>query len=1083
MKKKRVLSATMALMLCFMLLISGSGVSLQEVNAAEVQTESSGEIITNPSVEYHTITVEDTSGGKVVMDNAENTILLSGNTIVLSINSDDGYVLSGLEITDTCGNNISYTDINGNDVSIEEISEKIMFTMPYDDVFVNAKFESTKKQSVLDVDQISEAADMSEAEIMDYLNFDIPTAVKMNNYGIATTSAFGKDMILTKNKAVFTCVNPRGVASGESFISLTDNAGTSEWTFCLEPHMTIGVNASIPGYVEYNGSDPLLWLKHNYGWNYTDIVKLTRAVKIAAALYSHHGYCSYALRQNVIWHYVAAHNSKGIGKYYILCNGQKGSYTCSQGHMNSKASVDNAVAYVWQIEEDYEKLPSYNASQIYATAGETKFVADKNNVAGFFTEFKVIGSDKVKVSNAYDGTYNGIAISSTAECTGKTAWIRYTKNHYSYGNTSFTDNTSNGYNQLKYDGADAMSIYTCTGKQTVAIINTPISRVKGFVKVTFAGGEKTLNAKYFAKDKITPALDLYIEKTDADTGEFLADAVFEVYMDDHKMGTVITDENGMACYHWKGDAIWTDEYISTEHVSDISEWTTKYLKAKSETLDKVSKAVESLKIDTKHKWQVKEITAPDGYEINTEVWEQTLDLTTTAVEVQYRDVSANGYLCMNKVAADATLITDNPCYSLEGAVYGIYKTVDDAKTDKNRVDTLTTDKSGNSNIVKLNQGIYYVKEQIASKGYELCKENRDNLGEGNEGIHKVVVKAKETTSFTCKEIPGNAPFALTLQKMDKESGKPIAPGDTSLGGAIFELAYYANTDGNTDGRPFKKWYFQTDENGYFICSNPKYLLNTHTMEDGTVYTSDKLFGYSNGSVQYPIGTYTIKEVSAPRYFQKAGYMNFRENVNEKADVITGLKTIVRQDGNGQTAHVFIENKKADDWIDTSNLSVYAYDEAHNGSITIYKKISDGTKRPLSGVTFKMVGLTTKDEYKTTTDENGKIFWENLVAQKYVITEIKTVDGMNLLKDNITVTMPMEMTLDEIKAKGADINQSVFDEVAGKYCFYNLTFNIDNSIAFDMPVAGEKQTVIYVVLIAALAAVAAGIWLMMRNKKK
>ena len=318
--------------------------------------------------------------------------------------------------------------------------------------------------------------------------------------------------------------------------------------------------------------------------------------------------------------------------------------------------------------------------------------------------------------------------------------------------------------------------------------------------------------------------------------------------------------------------------------------------------------------------------------------------------------------------------------------------------------------------------------------------------------------------------------------MDKETGKAEAPGDTSLGGAIFELAYYTNTDGDTSGTALKKWYFQTDNTGYFICSMPKYLINSHTMEDGTVYTSDELFFTSKGSVEYPIGTYTFKEVSAPLYFQKVGYMNFQKNVNDKADVTTGLKAIIKQDANGNAAKIYDGNNVVDGWIDASNLSVNAYDEKQNGSITIYKKTSDGTKKPLAGVTFKMVGLTTNDEYESTTDENGKIFWDNLVAQKYVITEVKTVDGMNLLKDNITVTMPMEMTLDEIKANNADINQAVFDEVSGKYCFYDLTFTIDNSITFDMPITGGNQTVMYIVLIAGLAAVAGGIWFIMRKKK-
>ena len=323
--------------------------------------------------------------------------------------------------------------------------------------------------------------------------------------------------------------------------------------------------------------------------------------------------------------------------------------------------------------------------------------------------------------------------------------------------------------------------------------------------------------------------------------------------------------------------------------------------------------------------------------------------------------------------------------------------------------------------------------------------------------------------------------------MDKETGEAVAPGDTSLNGAIFELAYYTNTDGDTNGEAFKTWYFQTGTHdgveGYINCNNKDCLIDIHIMEDGTVYKSDELFTNSDDQVEYPVGTYTFKDVSAPLYFQKVGNMHFTENPSSEKDVTTGLKAVIKQEENGGIAHTYDGDNIVDGgWIEASNFSANAYDETQFGSITLYKKTTDGTKQPLSGVTFKMVGLTTNDEYEATTDENGRIIWDDLIAQKYVITEVKTVDGMNLLKDNITVTMPMEMTLDEIKANNADINQAVFDEVSGKYCFYDLTFTIDNSITFDMPITGGNQTVMYIVLIAGLAVVAGEIWFMMRKKK-
>ena len=1086
MKLKKFLASTMAVTLCSMMLISGNGSWAQAETAYAAQANtSSSEKNEDDSVAYHTVTVGDTNGGKIKMDDVDNTVLVSGSSIILKISYDDKYILSKLEIKDADGNDIPYTDEDGKNISLDSAPEKVMFTMPDTDVQVNAEFKSTEKRSFSSLDEISETANVSEDEIMEYLKANIPMAVRMNSYGIAMTSAFSKNMTLTKNKSVFTCVNPGGVASGESFISLTDSAGVSQWAFCFEPNKTIGVDASIPGYSEYDGSDPLLWLKNNYDWNYADVVKLTRAVKIAAALYSHHGYCSYALRQNVIWHYVADHNSKGIGKYYILCDGQKGSYTCSEGHMTTTASVDSAVAYVWQVEADYEKLPSYNASQIYATAGQTKFVADTYNVAGFFKEFKVTGSDKVTVSNGYDGTYNGISISSTADCAGKTVWIRYTKSEYSYGGTSFTNNTNNDYNQLKYDGADAMSIYTCTGKQTVSIINTPISRVKGYVKVTFAGGGKSLNAKYSAKDKVTPAMDLYIEKTDADTGEALEGAKFDIYMDDSKVASVTTDSYGTAVYHWRGSEIWTEEYSSSKTVSSLSNWSTEYLNAKKEVLDNISEELENIKANTKHKWKVEETQAPDGYEINTEVWEAEYDLTTQAIKVSYTDEPRTGYVTLKKSSGNTSITKDNDCYSLKGAEYGIYASENDAKNDTNRKATLTTDENGDTNTEMIGAGTWYIKEVKAGKGYLLCDGSIDKAA---NGIHQIEVTTDNTEDdpyiVKCTDPVGNDPFVLQLHKMDYDTGEASAVGDAGLQGAIFELDYYTNTDGKTTGTPTRKWYFKTNEKGILFCSNESYLVSNYTMNNGTVLKSDSLFKDTDtGNVIYPIGSYRIKEVVPPLDYQNVGTMNYVEDKTGRTDVTTGLVAIIKQDSNGENPHIYDGNKKIQGNITASNLAINIYDKVYKGSISVVKKDANDNTTPIAGAKYKLVGQTDGKTYTGTTDANGKVSWSNLIPQNYTLTELSTPDGYSLLKDNVNVKIPMELTLDEINKSGADIKKSVFDETSQMYCFYDLSYTIGESVTPPFPSTGADQHLLFLLLIGALAVTGTGAILFMKKSKK
>ena len=59
---------------------------------------------------------------------------------------------------------------------------------------------------------------------------------------------------------------------------------------------------------------------------------------------------------------------------------------------------------------------------------------------------------------------------------------------------------------------------------------------------------------------------------------------------------------------------------------------------------------------------------------------------------------------------NAELVKDNVCYTLEGAEYGIYASQEDALADQNRIDILRTDADGNTNIVTLHAGTYYIKK-------------------------------------------------------------------------------------------------------------------------------------------------------------------------------------------------------------------------------------------------------------------------------------------------------------------------------------------------------------------------------------
>ena len=100
--------------------------------------------------------------------------------------------------------------------------------------------------------------------------------------------------------------------------------------------------------------------------------------------------------------------------------------------------------------------------------------------------------------------------------------------------------------------------------------------------------------------------------------------------------------------------------------------------------------------------------------------------------------SYNGYAKLKKGKTLTTLTDGNAEYSLEGAAYGVYS--DRGATRENAV--FTTDKNGESNTLELEEGMYYVKEKKAPKGYKL-----------DERIYPVTVTSGQTAEVNVKDVP------------------------------------------------------------------------------------------------------------------------------------------------------------------------------------------------------------------------------------------------------------------------------------------------------------------------------------------
>lgn len=305
-----------------------------------------------------------------------------------------------------------------------------------------------------------------------------------------------------------------------------------------------------------------------------------------------------------------------------------------------------------------------------------------------------------------------------------------------------------------------------------------------------------------------------------------------------------------------------------------------------------------------------------------------------------------GKLTILKKSANTDITDNNDCYSLADAVYGVYKSEADAKSDKNKVTSLKTKDTGWSNTVELEAGTYYLKEVTAPKGYALSPETK-----------KVTITAGKTTQFgTNNELmdyPQADPVGILLGKVDKETNKNKPQGSASLEGAEFTVKYYKglyDEDPATKKQtPARTWVLKTDKDGF------TYLDSDYKVSGDDFY----MFG---NIATIPVGTITIQESKAP-----TGYFINNEVFVRK----------IEANGNDQY------------------VSTYNQPEILEKVIKFnIKKVQVGTTTPVSGAVFRHT-LPNGSTEDLETNGSGEIMITGLASGTHKIKEIKSPDGYQL----------------------------------------------------------------------------------------
>ena len=290
-----------------------------------------------------------------------------------------------------------------------------------------------------------------------------------------------------------------------------------------------------------------------------------------------------------------------------------------------------------------------------------------------------------------------------------------------------------------------------------------------------------------------------------------------------------------------------------------------------------------------------------------------------------------GTVSLSKTSANTGITSGNSCYSLAGAVYGIYS---DSGCSA-QVTTLTTDAGGNAAAVSLNAGTYYYKELTAPAGYAL-----------DSSVQSFTVTDGQNTALSVSDIPTNDPVRISINKVDSETGDKVQ-GGASLENAEFTVKYYAGyyNAGNLPANATRTWVIKTLKTA---GGNYMAVLNTNYKIAG-----DDFYTNAKGAPVLPLGTISIEETKAPEGYNLDGAYLQVGGVGEK---ITG-KYVAQITQNGNLASLKGGN--------TFKVS----DKIKRGDFKLTKIDTDNQNR-MSDIPFRVTCKGTGESHIIKTDENG-----------------------------------------------------------------------------------------------------------------
>ena len=451
-------------------------------------------------------------------------------------------------------------------------------------------------------------------------------------------------------------------------------------------------------------------------------------------------------------------------------------------------------------------------------------------------------------------------------------------------------------------------------------------------------------------------------------------------------------------------------------------------------------------------YYVKETKASPGYDLDPNTYTYTVVGGQTAI--QNRKTSSEppktGEGELEKKSDNPVMTDGNKCYSLAGAVYGVWK---NSSCSGEPFKRMTTDTNGHAKVDKLPFGNYWVKEITPSKGFEL-----------DTKIYPIsITETKPKATIRSVEPAGNDPLVITINKIWNGPETPTIP---PLAGTQFTVKYFDNLNKNTSGNPKKTWVLEVKQNKV----NGKWMAQ---LDDNWLVKdkSDPLYkDPRTGGVVLPYGTYWIKETQhAPGYTFEGTWGNKDGSVSMSTS----------------EPYITVVDKTTSGGINLWGGNEYTgHNKPHDTSIKIRKVDENG--RPLAGAKFKLVDSKGKLISTKTSGSDGYVTWDKLYPDIYTVTEIQAPNGKNLLAEDIEIHLPMRITEEDIKKYNIDRSKlSEWDKEEQCYYLFDVTYEISNHATFKAPMTGGfTNFMTFLPLVGGMAGFAGvGAVAMKRKRKK